>query len=50
MGSVMVSQRMIQSRLGCLNTVSESQTEQKTNITMDTEILRGKHDKKPFAR
>ena len=44
MGGVMVSRRMIQSRLGWLNTVSEPQTEQKTKTAMETEVVREKHD------
>ena len=44
MGGVMVSQRMIRSRLGWLNTVSEPQTEQKTKTAMETEVVREKHD------
>ena len=44
MGGVMVSRRMIQSRLGWLNTVSEPQTEQKTKTAMETEVVVEKHD------
>ena len=45
MGGVMVSRRMIRSRLGWLNTVSEPQTEQKTKTAMETEVVWEKHDK-----
>ena len=44
MGGVMVSRRMIRSRLGWLNTVSEPQTEQKTKTAMETEVVREKHN------
>ena len=45
MGGVMVSQRMIRSRLGWLSTVAEPQMEQKTKAAMESEVVREKHDK-----
>ena len=44
MGGVMVSRRMIRSRLGWLNTVAEPQTEQKTKAAMEIEVVQEKHD------
>ena len=41
---VMVSRRMIRSRLGWLNTVAEPQTEQKTKAAMEIEVDQEKHD------
>ena len=40
----MVSQRMIRSRLGWLNTVAEPQMEQKTKAAMEIEVVQEKHD------
>ena len=44
MGGVMVSRRMIQSRLGWLNTIAEPQTEQKTKAAMEIEVVQEKHE------
>ena len=44
MGGVMVSQKMIQSRLGWLSTVAEPQMEQKTKAAMGIEVVQEKHD------
>ena len=44
MGGVMVSRRMIRSRLGWLNTVAEPQTEQKTKADMEIEVVQEKHN------
>ena len=43
-GGVMVSQKMIRSRLGWLSTVAEPQMEQKTKATMEIEVVQEKHD------
>ena len=44
MGGVMVSRRMIQSRLRWLNTVAEPQMEQKTKADMEIEVVQEKHE------
>ena len=44
MGGVMVSQKMIRSRLGWLSTVAEPQMEQKTKAAMEIEVVQEKHD------
>ena len=44
MGGVMVSRRMIRSRLGWLSTVAEPQMEQKTKAAMEIEVVQEKHD------
>ena len=43
MGGVMVSRRIIQSRLGWLNTIAEPQMEQKTKADMEIEIVQEKY-------
>ena len=44
MGGVMVSQKMIQNRLGWLSTVAEPQMEQKTKAAMEIEVVQEKHN------
>ena len=44
MGGVMVSRRIIRSRLGWLNTVAEPWIEQKTKADMEIEVVQEKHE------
>ena len=44
MGGVMVSRKMIRSRLGWLSTVAEPLTKQKTKAAMEIEVVQEKHN------